>query len=58
MIPKEITEDVVMRIATVKGQLEGIIKMINDDSDPDKILTQFKAAALPQIPPQNTVDAV
>ena len=29
MIPKEITEDVVMRIATVKGQPEGIIKMIN-----------------------------
>ncbi len=44
MIPKEITEDVVKRIATVKGQLEGIIKMINDDSDPDKILMQFKAA--------------
>lgn len=44
MIPKEITEDVVNRIATVKGQLEGIITMINNDSDPDKILTQFKAA--------------
>ena len=44
MIPKEITEDVVMRIATVKGQLEGIIKMINGDSDPDKILIQFEAA--------------
>jgi DNA-binding FrmR family transcriptional regulator len=41
---KEITEDVVKRIATVKGQLEGIVKMINEDSDPDKILTQFKAA--------------
>ena len=44
MIPKEITEDVVTRIATVKGQLEGIIKMINGDSDPDKILIQFEAA--------------
>ena len=44
MIPKEITEDVVNRIATVRGQLEGIVKMINGDSDPDKILTQFKAA--------------
>ncbi len=44
MIPREITEDVVTRIAIVKGQLEGIIKMINDDSDPDKILIQFKAA--------------
>ena len=44
MIPKEITEDVVNRIATVRGQLGGIEKMINEDSDPDKILTQFKAA--------------
>jgi len=44
MIPKVITEDVVTRIATVKGQLEGIIKMINGDSDPDKILIQFEAA--------------
>ena len=44
MIPKEITKDVVTRITTVKGQLEGIIKMINEDSDPDKILMQFKAA--------------
>jgi len=44
MIPKEITEDVVKRIATVKGQLEGIIKMINEDSDPDKIIIQFEAA--------------
>jgi DNA-binding FrmR family transcriptional regulator len=44
MIPKEITEDVVKRISTVKGQLEGIIKMINEDSDPDKILIQFEAA--------------
>jgi DNA-binding FrmR family transcriptional regulator len=44
MIPKEITDDVVKRITTVKGQLEGIVKMINEDSDPDKILIQFKAA--------------
>ena len=44
MIPKEITEDVVKRIATVKGQLEGIIKMINGDCDPDKIIIQFEAA--------------
>jgi DNA-binding FrmR family transcriptional regulator len=44
MIPKEITEDVVKRIATVQGQLGGIIRMINGDSDPDKILVQFQAA--------------
>ena len=44
MIPKEITEEVVTRIATVRGQLEGIIKMINEDKDPDKILIQFEAA--------------
>lgn len=44
MIPKEITEDVIKRIATVRGQLGGIEKMINEDSDPQEILTQFKAA--------------
>ncbi len=44
MIHRDITEDVVARIATIRGQLEGIIKMINTDSDPDKILIQFEAA--------------
>lgn len=41
---KELTGDLVKRLSTIKGQIEGIIKMINDDKEPDQILNQFKAA--------------
>lgn len=44
MLPKELTGDLVKRLSTIKGQIEGIIKMFNDDKDPDQILNQFKAA--------------
>ncbi len=44
MLLKELTGDLVKRLSTIKGQIEGIIKMINDDKEPDQILNQFKAA--------------
>ena len=44
MLPKELTGDLVRRLSTIKGQIEGIIKMIDDDKSPDQILNQFKAA--------------
>ena len=44
ILPKELTGDLVKRLSTIKGQIEGIIKMFNDDKDPDQILNQFKAA--------------
>ena len=44
MLPKELTTDLVKRLSMIKGQIEGIIKMFNDDKDPDQILNQFKAA--------------
>lgn len=44
MLPKELTGDLVKRLSTIKGQIEGIIKMMNDDKSPDQILNQFKAA--------------
>ena len=44
MFPKELTGDLVKRLSTIKGQIEGIIKMIDEDKDPDQILNQFKAA--------------
>ncbi len=44
MLPKELTGDLNKRLATIKGQIEGIIKMIDEDKDPDQILNQFKAA--------------
>ncbi len=44
MLPKELTGDLVKRLSTIKGQIEGIIKMLDDETDLDKILIQFKAA--------------
>ena len=44
MLQTELTADLKKRLATVKGQIEGIIKMLDDETDLDKILIQFKAA--------------
>ncbi len=44
MLHSELTGDMKKRLATVKGQIEGIIKMLDDETDLDKILIQFKAA--------------
>ena len=44
MLPKDITEDVITRIKTIKGQLGGIEKMLGEGKDPNKIIIQFKAA--------------
>lgn len=44
MLPKELTADLVKRLSMIKGQIEGIIKMFEQDKDPDQILNQFKAA--------------
>ena len=44
MLPKELTADLLKRLASVQGQIGGIIKMVNTEKDPDNILIQFKAA--------------
>lgn len=44
MLPKELTGDLVKRLSTIRGQIEGIIKMLDGESDPEKILIQVKAA--------------
>ena len=44
MLPKELTGDLVKRLSTIKGQIEGIIKMIDEDKDPEQILNKFKDA--------------
>lgn len=44
MLPKELTTDLVKRLSMLKGQIGGIIKMLDEDRDPDQILNQFKAA--------------
>jgi DNA-binding FrmR family transcriptional regulator len=44
MLPKELTRDLKKRLNSIKGQIEGITKMLDEDKDPDQILVQFKAA--------------
>ncbi len=44
MIPNELTGDLKKRLSTVRGQIESILNMIDNDTDFDKILVQFKAA--------------
>lgn len=44
MLPKDLTKDVKTRLQSIKGQLEGLIKMLDEGKDPEKILVQFKAA--------------
>ncbi len=44
MIPSDLSLDIKTRLSTIKGQVEGILKMLDDDKDPQQILNQFKAA--------------
>jgi CsoR family transcriptional regulator, copper-sensing transcriptional repressor len=46
MIPIELTDlakDIKTRLATIKGQVEGISNMIDAGKDPESILVQFKS---------------
>lgn len=43
MLPKDLTQDIKIRLTTIRGQVEGLIKMLENEKDPDKIITQFKA---------------
>lgn len=44
ILPADLTKDIVDRLSNIKGQIEGIGKMLVEGSDPEQILTQFKAA--------------
>jgi CsoR family transcriptional regulator, copper-sensing transcriptional repressor len=44
MLPKDLTKDIIDRLSTIKGQLEGIGTMLKEGKDPEQILVQFKAA--------------
>lgn len=44
MLPKELTGDLKKRLSFIKGQIEGITRMIDEEKEPDQILVQFKAA--------------
>lgn len=43
MIPKDLTKDIKTRLQSIKGQVDGLIKMLDEGKDPEKILLQFKA---------------
>ncbi len=43
MLPDDLTKDIRDRLASIKGQVEGIGKMLHEDKDPGQILNQFKA---------------
>lgn len=45
MLPKDLTKDLKDRLYSIKGQVEGVIKMLNESDDPSQILNQFKAAS-------------
>lgn len=43
MFPTDLTQDIKTRLATIRAQVDGIIKMLENEQDPEKIITQFKA---------------
>lgn len=43
MIPKDLTQDIKTRLQSINGQVTGLIKMLDEGRDPEKIITQFKA---------------
>lgn len=43
MLPADLTKDIIKRIKIIKGQVEGLSKMLDQGKDPDQILNQFKA---------------
>jgi DNA-binding FrmR family transcriptional regulator len=44
MIPRDLSKDIKTRLQSINGQINGLIKMLDVDTDPEKILIQFKAA--------------
>lgn len=43
MLPRDLTKDLKDRLSGIKGQVEGIIRMLDESDDPAQILNQFKA---------------
>ena len=41
---KNLSKDIKTRLQSINGQINGLINMLDEDTDPDKILIQFKAA--------------
>lgn len=43
ILPRDLTKDLKGRLNSIKGQVEGVIKMLDESDDPAQILNQFKA---------------
>lgn len=43
MIPRDLTKDIKTRLATIGGQVNGLIKMLDNEENPENIIAQFKA---------------
>ena len=43
MLPKDLTKGLKDRLNSIKGQVEGLIKMLDNSNDPAQILNQFRA---------------
>ncbi|MEO5998499.1 MAG: metal-sensing transcriptional repressor [Chitinophagaceae bacterium] len=44
MLPGELTGDLKKKLSTIKRQIEAIVKMLYEETEPDKILIQVKAS--------------
>lgn len=43
MLPKDLTKDLKARLKSISGQIEGIIKMLDEERTPKDILLQFRS---------------
>lgn len=43
MLQKNLTSDIKTRLTTIRGQIGGLVQMLDNEIDPEKIITQFKA---------------
>lgn len=42
-LPKDLTKDLKVRLKSLSGHIEGIVKMLDEDKSPKDLLLQFKA---------------
>jgi DNA-binding FrmR family transcriptional regulator len=45
MLPNDLTKELQNRLKGIKGQLEGVIRMLDQSDDPEQIFNQFKAVS-------------
>jgi DNA-binding FrmR family transcriptional regulator len=43
MLPKDLTRDIKARLKSISGQIDGIIKMLDEERSPKDILLQFRS---------------